>query len=113
MRWGEVNYLPFVAPPGRPCFFPSSEEAGEFFELHKSPVKDVSENRITFESLERLSYFHEPAVRIAAITPTPLRMNVAQKDFLIPMDIALAAYARAMNRNRLFSGRRALRQVWG
>src|SRR5258708_1872532 len=26
---GEVNYLPFVAPPGQPCFFPSSEEARE------------------------------------------------------------------------------------
>ena len=24
---GEVNYLPFVAPPGQQCFFPSSEEA--------------------------------------------------------------------------------------
>ena len=52
------------------------------------------ENRITFESLERLSYF-EPAVRIDAIAPTPLRMVLAKKDFLIPTDIALAAYARA------------------
>jgi len=29
--------------------------------LHKSPVKDVSKTELTFESLERLSYF-EPAV---------------------------------------------------
>src|SRR5258708_24959188 len=27
---GEVNYLPFVAPPGQQCFFPSNEEPPEF-----------------------------------------------------------------------------------
>ena len=91
---GEVNYLPFVAPPGQPCFFPSSEEAREFFEAAQVASEGRFENRITFESLERLSYF-EPAVRIDAISPTPLRMILAKKDFLVPTDIALAAYARA------------------
>ena len=91
---GEVNYLPFVAPPGQPCFFPSSEEAREFFEAAQVASEGRFENRITFESLERLSYF-EPAVRIDAISPTPLRMILAKKDFFIPMDIALDAYARA------------------
>ena len=90
---GEVNYLPFVAPPGQPCFFPSNE-AREFFEATQGASEGRFENRITFESLERLSYF-EPAVRIDAIAPTPLRMVLAKKDFLIPTDIALAAYARA------------------
>ena len=87
---GEVNYLPFVAPPGQPCFFPSNE-AREFFEATQGASEGRFENRITFESLERLSYF-EPAVRIDAIAPTPLRMVLAKKDFLIPTDIALAAY---------------------
>jgi rhodanese-related sulfurtransferase len=91
---GEVNYLPFVAPPGQQCFFPSSEEAREFFEAAQVASEGRFENRITFESLERLSYF-EPAVRIDAISPTPLRMILAKKDFLVPTDIALAAYARA------------------
>ena len=91
---GEVNYLPFVAPPGQPSFFPSSEEVREFFETAQVASEGRFENRITFESLERLSYF-EPAVRIDAISPTPLRMILAKKDFLIPPDIALAAYARA------------------
>jgi uncharacterized protein len=91
---GEVNYLPFVAPPGQPCFFPSSEEAREFFEAAQVASEGRFENRITFESLERLSYF-EPAVRIDAISPTPLRMILAKKDFLVPSDIPLAAYARA------------------
>ena len=91
---GEVNYLPFVAPPGQPSFFPSSEEAREFFEHAQVASEGRFENRITFESLERLSYF-EPAVRIDAISPTPLRMVLAKKDFLIPSDLALAAYARA------------------
>jgi len=91
---GEVNYLPFVAPPGQPCFFPSSEEAREFFEAAHVASEGRFENRITFESLERLSYF-EPAVRIDAISPTPLRMILAKKDFLVPTDIALAAYGRA------------------
>jgi hypothetical protein len=90
---GEVNYLPFVAPPGRPCFFPSSE-AQAFFEATQGASEGRFENRITFESLERLSYF-EPAVRIDAIAPTPLRMVLAKKDIEIPSDIALAAYARA------------------
>jgi rhodanese-related sulfurtransferase len=91
---GEVNYLPFVAPPGQPCFFPSSEEAREFFAAAQVASEGRFENRITLESLERLSHF-EPAVRIDAISPTPLRMILAKKDFLIPADIALAAYARA------------------
>jgi hypothetical protein len=90
---GEVNYLPFVAPPGQPCFFPSSE-AQKFFEATQGASEGRFENRITFESLERLSYF-EPAVRIDAIAPTPLRMVLAKKDIEIPSDIALAAYARA------------------
>src|SRR5260370_17915475 len=91
---GEVNYLPFVAPPGQQCFFPSNEEAREFFEAAQVASEGRFENRITFESLERLSYF-EPAVRIDAISPTPLRMILAKKDFLITMDIALDAYPRA------------------
>ena len=91
---GEVNCLPLVAPPGQPCFFPSSEEAREFFEAAQVASEGRFENRITFESLERLSYF-EPAVRIDAISPTPLRMILAKKDFRVPTDIALAAYARA------------------
>jgi hypothetical protein len=91
---GEVNYLPLVAPPGQPCFFPSSNEARDFFEAAQDASEGRFENRITFESLERLSYF-EPAVRIDAIAPTPLRMVLAKKDFLVPTDIALAAYARA------------------
>jgi hypothetical protein len=83
---GEVNYLPFVAPPGQPCFFPSNE-AREFFETTQGASEGRFENRITFESLERLSYF-EPAVRIDAIAPTPLRMVLAKKDFLIPTDMS-------------------------
>jgi hypothetical protein len=90
---GEVNYLPFVAPPGQPSFLPSNE-AREFFAATQGASEGRFENRITFESLERLSYF-EPAVRIDAIAPTPLRMILAKKDYLIPADIALAAYARA------------------
>ena len=91
---GDVNYLPLVAPPGQPCFFPYSGEAREFFEGTQGASEGRFENRITFESLERLSYF-EPAVHIDAIAPTPLRMVLAKKDFLIPMDIGLTAYARA------------------
>jgi rhodanese-related sulfurtransferase len=91
---GDVNYLPLVAPPGQPCFFPSSEEAREFYAAHQGASEGRFENRITFESLERLAYF-EAGSRIDAISPTPLRMILAKKDFLIPIDIALAAYARA------------------
>jgi rhodanese-related sulfurtransferase len=90
----EVNYLPLVAPQGQPCFFPSSEEAREFYAASQDASEGRFMNRITFESLERLASF-EAATRIEAISPTPLRMILAKKDFLIPMDIALDAYARA------------------
>ena len=79
---------------GEPCFFPASTEAREFFQGTQGASLERFKNRITFESLERLSYF-EPAVRIDAIAPTPLRMILGKKDFLVPSDIALAAYARA------------------
>lgn len=62
--------------------------------LHKSPVKDVSKTELPFESLERFSYFRTCG-RIDAISPIPLRMILAKKDFLVPTNIALAAYARA------------------
>jgi hypothetical protein len=89
----EVNYLPLVAAPGQPCFFPY-DEAREFYAASQGASEGRFENRITFESLERLAYF-EAASHIDAISPTPLRMILAKKDFLIPIDIALAAYARA------------------
>jgi rhodanese-related sulfurtransferase len=92
-KTGQVNYLPLVAAPGQPCFFPY-EEAREFYGAHQGSSEGRFENRITFESLERLASF-EAASRIEAISPTPLRMILAKKDILIPMDIALAAYARA------------------
>lgn len=90
---GEVNYLPFYAEPGQPSFF-SEPEATEFFETMQGASEGRFENRISFESLEQLAYF-EPAVRIDAISPTPLRMILAKKDFMVPADLALAAYARA------------------
>jgi hypothetical protein len=92
-KTGQVNYLPLVAAPGQPCFFPY-EEAREFYGAHRGSSEGRFENRITFESLERLASF-EAASRIEAISPTPLRMILAKKDILIPMDIAMAAYARA------------------
>jgi hypothetical protein len=92
-KTGEVNYLPLVAAPGQPCFFPY-EEAREFYGVHQGASEGRFENRITFESLERLASF-EAATRIEAISPTPMRMILAKKDILIPIDIALSAYARA------------------
>jgi rhodanese-related sulfurtransferase/fermentation-respiration switch protein FrsA (DUF1100 family) len=92
-KTGEVNYLPLVAESGQPCFFPL-DEAREFYAASQDASEGRFKNRITFESLERLAYF-ESASHIEAISPTPMLMILAKKDFMIPMDIALAAYARA------------------
>src|SRR5260370_25278373 len=64
---GEVNYLPFVAPPGQPCFFPSSEEAREFFDAAQVAIEGRFENPITLQRAEPLSYL-EAASPLAALS---------------------------------------------
>jgi hypothetical protein len=79
--------------------FFSDPEARDFFETTQGASEGRFENRISFESLERLAYF-EAAVRIDAISPTPLRMILAKKDFIIPAELALEHMRAPTNRSR-------------
>lgn len=88
---GDTAYLPYYASDGQPHVLPNSRG---YFERAKGDSNDRFENRITLESVEQFVYF-EPTVNIDAISPTPLRMIVADKDLLAPPDLALAAYSRA------------------
>jgi uncharacterized protein len=88
---GEIAYLPYYASDGQPQILPNSRD---YFERAKGYSDGRFENRITLESIEQFVYF-EPTVNIDVISPTPLRMMVADKDLLTPPDLALAAYARA------------------
>jgi fermentation-respiration switch protein FrsA (DUF1100 family) len=90
---GEVNYLPYFAPPGQPCLL-ATPDSIEYFEKNQGASEGRFENRITLESLEHYLCF-EPTVHIDAISPTPLRIIVAEKDLLAPTDLAVTAHARA------------------
>lgn len=91
---GEISYLPLAAPEGEPCLLTTPDGLAWL-----SDASLASEgrfwNRITIESIEHFFYY-EPAAHIEAIAPTPLRMIIADNDLLAPTDLALAAYARAM-----------------
>ena len=57
-------------------------------------------NEITLRSVER-NWEYEPAADIDRIGPTPLLMVVADGDEATPADLALQAYARALEPKRL------------
>jgi fermentation-respiration switch protein FrsA (DUF1100 family) len=88
---GEVSYLPYYAPDGQPHVLPNSTP---YFERTKGDSHGRFENRMSLESIEQFVHF-APKGNIDAISPTPLRMIVADKDLLTPPDLALAAYSRA------------------
>jgi fermentation-respiration switch protein FrsA (DUF1100 family) len=91
---GEISYLPLAAPEGKPCLL-STPDSLAWLNDAGLASEGRFENRIAFESVQH--FFHyEPAIHIDAIAPTPLRMIVADNDLLAPTDLALAAYARAM-----------------
>jgi hypothetical protein len=64
------------------AFLPHPDST-EYFEKNQGASEGRFENRITLESLEHYLYF-EPTVHIDAISPTPQRIIVAEKDLLAP-----------------------------
>lgn len=93
-KTGEVSYLPLAAPEGKPCLLGAPDTLA-WFEDASLDSQGRWANRISLESIEHL-FHYEPATHIDAISPTPLRMIIADNDMLAPTDLALAAYARAM-----------------
>jgi len=70
----------------------------QFFSAWKK--KSEWKNVITIRSVEELRAY-EPATHIHHISPTPLLMTVARNDVLTPTDLAIAAYARALEPKEL------------
>jgi len=62
--------------------------------------KSKWKNVITIRSIEELRAY-EPVTHIHRISPTPLLMTVAQNDVLTPTDLAIAAYAKALEPKEL------------
>ena len=57
-------------------------------------------NEVTLRSVEMFTEY-EPVAYIQWVSPTPLLMVVAAGDHLVPSDLALAAYGRALEPKKL------------
>ncbi|HWD76075.1 MAG TPA: CocE/NonD family hydrolase [Solirubrobacteraceae bacterium] len=75
--------------------------APEAIEFYLQPVRDGTfVNTVTVRST-RAARMYEPGVWIARVSPTPLLMVVAVDDTITLTDVALDAYARALEPKRL------------
>lgn len=83
--------------PQAPSALPTPESF-QFFSMWAK--KSEWKNTVTLRSVEELRAY-EPATHIHRIAPTPLLMTVAQNDTLTPADLALGAYARALEPKQL------------
>jgi fermentation-respiration switch protein FrsA (DUF1100 family) len=91
--------IPVVeADPTRPCALPT-EESWRFF-ADTVATAPLWRNEITLRSAE-MAREYEPGIHVSRISPTPLLMIVATHDTLVPTDLALDAYERALQPKRL------------
>ncbi len=97
-RGGPPATVPVVAEdPLAPCALPG-RDAWEWFQA--TGAGTAWRNEVTLRSLEWAREW-EPGRSVERISPTPLLMLVATHDTLTPTDLALAAYARALEPKRL------------
>jgi hypothetical protein len=92
-RTGKINYIKVVAPEGESCVL--SQDGCYDFYMEASKLAPNWRNQITFESLERQREF-DPISLIHLISPTPLLIIAAEHDKLIPLDVPVSAYKRAL-----------------
>jgi hypothetical protein len=85
--------------PTQPCALPTPDSWTWFTETGSRRAPSWR-NEVTLRSVEMLSEY-EPGAYIAQITPTPLLMVVAVQDHLTVADLALQAYAAALEPKRL------------
>jgi len=93
-KTGVVNYLKVVAPEGEPCVIRTAE-AYEWFMHAGRSIAPNWRNQVTVESLEKEREF-DPVGPIRLIAPTPLLLIGAEYDTLVPADLVVAAYERAL-----------------
>lgn len=90
---GETASILINAPAGEPCLIPG-EEAYRRVQRELEFVPTLN-RKCTLSSFEKL-FEHYPASAASRISPVPLLMVVAGNDDLTPPDIALRAYAQAL-----------------
>jgi hypothetical protein len=91
--------IPVVsAEPGGPCVLPTADSAAFF--LGATERAPSWQNAVTLRSVE-LFLEYEPHVYLPQISPTPLLLVVAAGDHLTVQDLALRAYATALEPKRL------------
>lgn len=94
----EAGTIPVVDEnPQAPSALPTADSY-QFFSAWAK--KCEWKNVITVRSVEELRAY-EPATHIHRISPTPLLMTVASNDVLTPTDLALSAFARALEPKEL------------
>jgi len=92
--------LPVVsADPTAPAALPTAD-SHHWFTATAAERAPTWRNEVTLRSLDLFAGY-EPAAQIRWISPTPLLMIVGLADHLTPSDLALAAYARALEPKRL------------
>ncbi len=90
---GTVNYMRVVAPAGEPAAL-NAPGAYELFTGEQAQMAPNWRNQVTIASLEKMLEYDVTAA-MGRLSPTPLRMILAGKDELIPIDLAKKAYEHA------------------
>jgi fermentation-respiration switch protein FrsA (DUF1100 family) len=92
-RTGAINYMKIVAPEGEPAAL-NAPGAYELFTGEQAQMAPNWCNQVSIESLEKMLEYDVTAA-MQRLSPTPLRMILAEKDELIPIDLARNAYEHA------------------
>ncbi len=85
--------------PAEPCALPTADSHDFFF----GPITSRApswKKEVTLRSVERFVEY-EPQTYVPMISPTPLLLVVAEGDHLVPADLALRAYASALEPKKL------------
>jgi fermentation-respiration switch protein FrsA (DUF1100 family) len=92
--------VPVVSPdPMAPAALPTPDSWEWFSETGRTRAP-AWRNEVTLRSVEAFSEY-EPGTYVPWISPTPLLLVVAAGDHLVPADLALQAYERALEPKRL------------
>ncbi len=94
--------IPVVTPPDKPhgpCALPTPD-AWQWFTTTCEMRAPAWQNEVTLRSVEML-HEYEPAAYLPAISPTPLLMIVGRTDHLTMVELALGAYAKALEPKQL------------
>jgi fermentation-respiration switch protein FrsA (DUF1100 family) len=90
---GTVNYLPVVAPAGKPCVLAQKESYQWFTRTAKLRAPNWR-NQVTVESVD-VNAEYAPVAYIHLISPAPMLMIVASDDIVTPTAEQRQAFTRA------------------